>query len=88
MLAVGGPYRSGFGADATMIAVFAVPPIATFRHGLRAPAVLSTAKTAAIFAAVAVVVPLAARTCGGPGAIFDAASTRLAGSASTATRRS
>ena len=85
VLAVCGPFRSGVGADATMIAVFAVPAIATFRHGLRTPAVLSAAKTAAIFATVAVALFLVLRTSGGPGRLVDAASARLAGNGTTLT---
>jgi solute:Na+ symporter, SSS family len=85
VLSVAGPYRSGLGADVTMIAVFAVPTVSTFRHGLRTPVVLSAAKTAAIFATVAVAVPLALRTSGGAGPMVDAASARLAASGTTLT---
>jgi len=85
VLTVGGPYRSGAGVDATMIALFAVPAIATFRHGLRTPALLSAAKTAAIFATVVVAVLLALRICGGPGPMLDAASARLGAQGTTLT---
>jgi solute:Na+ symporter, SSS family len=85
VLTAGGPYRSGIGVDATMIALFAVPAIATFRHGLRTPALLSAAKTAAIFATVAVAVVLALRSTGGTGPMLDAASARLGAQGTTLT---
>ncbi|GLF93334.1 sodium:solute symporter family protein [Streptomyces yaizuensis] len=65
-------------ADLVMIVLFGGLAVATYRHGLRAPAVISALKAAAVLGAVIAVVWLVLRRFGGPGGIFTAAAHRLA----------
>lgn len=70
VLAAGGLYPRGWAGDLAMIGVFAVLAVATYRHGVRAPAVISLVKGVAIFAATAAVVAVVADRLGGPRQIF------------------
>jgi SSS family solute:Na+ symporter len=72
VLTAGGLYPKGAAGDLALIAVFAVLAAATYRHGLRAPAVISLVKGAAIFGAVTAVVAVVLDDFGGPGRIFEA----------------
>jgi SSS family solute:Na+ symporter len=82
VLTAGGVYPDGPAGDLALVAVFAVLAVATYRHGLRAPAVISLVKGVIIFAAVFAVVVLVLRRLGGPGEIFTAAEANLAAGAS------
>ncbi|ADG88285.1 sodium:solute symporter [Thermobispora bispora] len=73
VLSACGLYPEGWRGDLVLIAVFAVLAVATFRHGLRAPAVISLAKGAAIFGAVIGVVVAVLDRLGGTGRMFEAA---------------
>jgi SSS family solute:Na+ symporter len=73
VLTAGGLYPEGAAGDLALIAVFAVLAAATYRHGLRAPAVISMVKGAAIFGAITAVVAVVLDDFGGPGRIFAAA---------------
>ena len=66
--------------DLAMVAVFAGPAVATYRHGLRAPAVISLLKCVAVFGSTLVVCWLVLVRMGGPGAVFEGAAARLSGS--------
>lgn len=81
--AAGVPSRAAVG-DAVMVAVFAGLAIATYRHGLRAPTVISAFKGVAVFGSVLAVCWLVLTRLGGPGWVFEAAATRLSGSATSA----
>nr|WP_198151223.1 sodium:solute symporter [Kibdelosporangium sp. MJ126-NF4]CEL13209.1 Acetate permease ActP (cation/acetate symporter) [Kibdelosporangium sp. MJ126-NF4]CTQ98899.1 Acetate permease ActP (cation/acetate symporter) [Kibdelosporangium sp. MJ126-NF4] len=70
VLAVGGLYPQGLAGDVALVAVFAVLAVATFRHGLRAPAVISLVKGTAIFCSVLAVVFVVLDRLGGPGPMF------------------
>ncbi|WP_173056856.1 sodium:solute symporter family protein [Phytohabitans houttuyneae] len=76
VLTAGGLYPRGFAGDLALIAVFAVLALATYRHGLRAPAVISIVKGAAIFGATLAVVAVVLDELGGPGRMFETAATR------------
>ncbi|MGW4029580.1 sodium:solute symporter family protein [Streptomyces sp. NPDC004838] len=65
-------------SDLAMIVLFAGLAVATYRHGLRAPTVISGFKGAAVFASVLAMVWLVLDTFGGPGRVFDDAAGRLA----------
>jgi SSS family solute:Na+ symporter len=80
VLAAGGLYPRGIAGDLALIAVFAVLAAATYRHGIRAPAVISLVKGVIIVGAVLAVTAVAWRRLGGPGDIFGAAEGSLAGS--------
>ncbi|MER5766502.1 sodium:solute symporter family protein [Streptomyces sp. NPDC001985] len=69
------PWLTG---DAAMAVLFAGLAIATYRHGLRAPAVISGFKGVAVFCSVLAAIWLVLERFGGPGAVFDAAAVRLA----------
>ncbi|MFF0445200.1 sodium:solute symporter [Streptomyces sp. NPDC004609] len=64
--------------DLVMVVLFAGLAVATYRHGLRAPAVISGFKGVAVFASVLALVWLVLDEFGGPGGVFDAAGTALA----------
>ncbi|MBW8804421.1 MAG: sodium:solute symporter [Catenulisporales bacterium] len=78
VLAAAGLHPAGARGDLVMVAVFAALAVATYRHGLRAPAVIAVVKSVAVFGSVVAVAAFALHTLGGPGAIFDAAAPRLA----------
>ncbi|MEO3975041.1 sodium:solute symporter [Streptomyces sp. CAU 1734] len=63
--------------DLAMVALFAGLAVATYRHGLRAPAVISAFKGAAVFGSVLAIVWLVLDRFGGPGAVFETAARRL-----------
>ncbi len=71
VLAAGGLYPDGIAGDLALVAAFGVLAVATYRHGLRAPAVISIVKGVIIFAAVFAVVVLVLRRFGG--AVFTRA---------------
>ncbi|WP_433472795.1 sodium:solute symporter family protein [Spirillospora sp. CA-142024] len=77
VLTAGGLYPRGAAGDLALIAVFAVLAVATCRHGLRAPAVISLVKGTAIVCAVVAVVVLSMDRLGGPGPMFAGAERRL-----------
>lgn len=76
VLSTAGIYPRGLTGDLILIAVFAILAGATYRHGLRAPAVIAYFKGALIFGAVLGVTAVALAELGGSGAIFDAAAQR------------
>ncbi|MFJ8744050.1 sodium:solute symporter [Embleya sp. NPDC127516] len=78
VLAAAGLHPRGLTGDLTMVALFAGLAIATYRHGLRAPTVISALKGVAIFGSAAVAVAFVLRRFGGPGPMFEAADRRLA----------
>ncbi|MFJ8232861.1 sodium:solute symporter [Streptomyces sp. NPDC094448] len=65
-------------ADPVMVALFAGLAVATYRHGLRAPAVISGFKGVAVLGSVAALVWLVLDRFGGPGGVFGAAAGELA----------
>ena len=70
VLQVGGIYPGGAAGDAILAVVFGVLAVATYRSGLRAPALIAVVKCTLVVA-VAVGVSLAAMDrLGGPGAVF------------------
>jgi SSS family solute:Na+ symporter len=77
VLTAGGLYPRGLAGDLALIAVFAVLAAATYRHGLRAPTVISLAKGAAIFGSVLAVVAVVLHQLGPPGEIFAGAERNL-----------
>lgn len=77
VLSAGGLYPRGLSGDLTLAAVFAVLAGATYRSGLRAPAVISLVKGVLVIAAVLSVVAVALHRLGGPGAMFRAAERNL-----------
>jgi SSS family solute:Na+ symporter len=83
LLAAGGVYPSGIAGDLALVAVFAVLAVATYRHGLRAPAVLSLAKATALFCSVLAVFFLVLHRLGGPGPMFDKAARALPATSGT-----
>lgn len=78
VLTAAGLHPPGARGDLVMVAVFAALAVATYRHGLRAPAVIAAVKALAIVGSVLAVGAFALHALGGPGAIFDAAAPRLA----------
>ncbi|MER5184256.1 sodium:solute symporter [Streptomyces sp. NPDC002896] len=78
VLTAGGVYPRGAAGDLVMVALFAGLAVATYRQGLRAPAVISALKAVAVFTSVTVVCWLVLERLGGPGAVFDTAAHRLA----------
>jgi SSS family solute:Na+ symporter len=82
VLDAGGLYPDGLAGDAALVAAFAVLAVATYRHGLRAPAVISLVKGVIIFGAVFAVVALVLKRLGDPGAIFAAAEANIGPGAS------
>ncbi|MBT3165147.1 sodium:solute symporter [Streptomyces sp. Vc74B-19] len=79
VLTAGGLYPHGVTGDLVMVAVFAGLAVATYRHGLRAPAVISALKAAAVFVSLIAVCWLVLERFGGPGAVFDGAGRALGG---------
>jgi solute:Na+ symporter, SSS family len=77
VLAAGGLYPEGLAGDLALTAVFAVLAGATFRSGLRAPAVISLAKGVLVFGAAFGVVTVAIGRLGGFAAVFDGADREL-----------
>lgn len=77
VLTAGGLYPQGWAGDLALIGLFAVLAVATYHHGLRAPAVISLVKGVAIGGAVVAVVAVALDEFGGPGPMFAAAEARL-----------
>ncbi|WP_246236783.1 sodium:solute symporter family protein [Actinomadura chibensis] len=78
VLAAGGLYPRGAAGDLALVGVFAFLALATYRHGLRAPAIISLAKGTAIFASVLAVTAVVLHQLGGPGPMFDGAERALA----------
>ncbi len=78
VLTAGGLYPRGAAGDLALVAVFAVLAVATYRHGLRAPAIISVAKGVAIFCSILAVVFLVLDRLGGPGPMFRDAERALA----------
>ncbi|CAL9588231.1 sodium:solute symporter family protein [Streptomyces sp. enrichment culture] len=79
VLTAGGLYPRGATGDLVMVAVFAGLAVATYRHGLRAPAVISALKAVAVFASLTAVCWLVLERFGGPGPVFDGAARALGG---------
>ncbi|MFC9886581.1 sodium:solute symporter family protein [Streptomyces pilosus] len=79
VLTAGGLYPRGATGDLVMVAVFAGLALATYRHGLRAPTVISALKAVAVFASLAAVCWLVLERFGGPGPVFDGAARALGG---------
>ncbi|MFI0815756.1 sodium:solute symporter [Streptomyces sp. NPDC021098] len=71
----------GYG-DLLVVALFAGIAVATYRHGLRAPTVISALKALAVLGSIVALVTLALTRLGGTGPVFDAAARRLAARAS------
>jgi SSS family solute:Na+ symporter len=72
ILSAGGIYPRGAVGDLMLVAVFAILAGATYRSGLRAPAVISAMKAALIFGATFGVVIAVLAQLGGPDAVFGA----------------
>jgi SSS family solute:Na+ symporter len=77
VLAAGGLYPEGLVGDLALTAVFAVLAGATFRSGLRAPAVISIVKGVLVFGAAFGVVGVVLGHLGGFAAVFDGADREL-----------
>ncbi|MFI2209691.1 sodium:solute symporter [Streptomyces sp. NPDC020141] len=78
VLAAGGVGDSSvLTGDLATAVVFAGLAVATYRHGLRAPALISGLKAVAVFGSAAAAGWLVLDRFGGPGALFAAASARL-----------
>jgi len=77
VLAAGGLYPEGLAGDLVLTAVFAVLAGATFRSGLRVPAVISLVKGVLVFGAAVGVLAVALERLGGFGAMFDSADREL-----------
>lgn len=65
-------------SDLAMVVIFGGLAVATYRHGMRAPTVISALKGVAVFCSVLAATWLVLTRLGGPGAVFDAAARRLA----------
>jgi SSS family solute:Na+ symporter len=81
VLAAGGVYPRGATGDLVMVALFAGLAVATYRHGLRAPTVISALKAVAVVASLTAVTGLGLERFHGPGGVFDGAARRLGGPA-------
>ncbi|MCX4703191.1 sodium:solute symporter [Streptomyces sp. NBC_01373] len=79
VLTAGDVYPRGAGGDLVMVALFAGLAVATYRHGLRAPTVISALKAVAVFVSLTAVCWLVLDRLGGPGPVFDGAARRLGG---------
>ncbi|SCK22963.1 sodium:solute symporter [Streptomyces sp. WMMB 322] len=79
VLTAGGVHARGVGGDLVMVALFAGLAMATYRHGLRAPTVISAFKAVAVFVSLTAVCWLVLARLGGPRAVFDGAARRLGG---------
>ncbi|TWF78345.1 SSS family solute:Na+ symporter [Pseudonocardia hierapolitana] len=77
VLAAGGLYPEGLAGDLVLTAVFAVLAGATFRSGLRVPAVISLVKGVLVFGAAVGVLTVALERLGGFAAMFDSADREL-----------
>jgi len=77
VLAAGGLYPEGLAGDLALTAVFAVLAGATFRSGLRVPAVISLVKGVLVFGAAFGVVAVVVGRLGGFAAVFDGAEHEL-----------
>jgi solute:Na+ symporter, SSS family len=77
VLAAGGLYPEGLVGDLVLTAVFAVLAGATFRSGLRVPAMISLAKGVLVFGAAFGVLAVALGRFGGFAAMFDGADREL-----------
>jgi SSS family solute:Na+ symporter len=78
VLAAGGLAQGSATGDLTMVALFAGLAVATYRHGLRAPTVISLLKGVTVFGSVLALSWLVLHRLGGPGEVFGAAADRLA----------
>jgi SSS family solute:Na+ symporter len=77
VLTAGGVYPRGAAGDLVMVALFAGLAVATYRHGLRAPTVISALKAVAVFVSLTAVTWLVFERLGGPGRVFDGAADKL-----------
>ncbi|MEU4969042.1 sodium:solute symporter family protein [Streptomyces smyrnaeus] len=77
VLTAGGMYPGGATGDLVMVALFAGLAVATYRHGLRAPTVISALKAVAVFVSLTAVTWLVLVRLGGPGAVFEGAAQQL-----------
>ncbi|MFJ9899942.1 sodium:solute symporter [Streptomyces sp. NPDC091280] len=77
VLTAGGISPRGPGGDLLMVALFAGLAVTTYRHGLRAPTVISALKAPAVFLSLGAVTWVVLRHVGGPGPVFDEAARRL-----------
>ncbi|MFI0774117.1 sodium:solute symporter [Streptomyces sp. NPDC021212] len=82
VLAAGALGPGGLSSDLLVVALFAGLVVATCRHGLRAPTVISAWKGLAVLCSVVALVALALTRLGGAGPIFDSAAHHLAARAS------
>ncbi|MFI6103298.1 sodium:solute symporter [Streptomyces sp. NPDC051310] len=78
VLTVSGLYPRGPAGDLALIALFAVPALASYRYGLRSPTVISALKGVLVFCSAFAVMALVLGRLGGPGPMFDAAALHLA----------
>ena len=67
----GACYPRGAAGDLAMVVLFAGLAVATYRHGLRTPTVISALKGVAIFSSLIAAVTLVLDRLGGPGAMFE-----------------
>ncbi|MET7599082.1 sodium:solute symporter family protein [Streptomyces sp. NPDC004082] len=79
VLTAGGVYPKGAAGDLVMVGLFAGLAVATYRHGLRAPTVISALKAVAVFLSLTAVCWAVLVRFGGPGAVFEGAARRLDG---------
>ncbi|RZU25652.1 sodium:solute symporter [Streptomyces sp. BK239] len=79
VLTAGGVSPRGPAGDLLMVGLFAGLAVATYRHGLRAPTLISALKAVAVFVSVTAVCWLVLRRLGGPGAVFEGAARRMGG---------
>jgi solute:Na+ symporter, SSS family len=84
-LTAAGLYPPGPAGDAVLVAVFAVLAVATFHHGVRAPALISIVKAFLVFAVLVAVLVVVVRALGGVSRIFVDAGARLAADAAPGT---
>lgn len=77
VLTAGGLYPHGWTGDLALVGLFAVLAVATYRHGLRAPTVISVVKGLAVFGAAIAVVVVVIGDLDGLGSIFSAAGRNL-----------
>jgi len=79
LLSAMGVAPAGLAGDLVLALAFGVLALATFRAGLRAPALISVVKGVLVFAATFVLVVLVLRRLGDPGSVFATAEPRLGG---------
>lgn len=82
VLEAGGLYPDGWVGDLALVAVFAVLAVATYRHGLRAPTVISLVKGGAIFGAAIAVATVVLDRWDGMQGVFASAESHMSGQAS------